>query len=115
MWTRSFEMQGKRIALVFSLLIAATTCVLLAQTAAEQQARSSQQAAENAQRQEVDDARHMADGLNAFENGDFTSAKASFRNVLASRKGEAQGWLNKIAQYEQAMSDGQQAEAQKNY
>jgi hypothetical protein len=81
----------------------------------EQQARSNQQATENAQRQEADDARHMSEGLNAFESGDFNTAKAAFRNVLATRRGEAQGWLNKISQYEQAMSDGQQAEAQRNY
>ena len=83
--------------------------------ALEQQARSNQQATENAQRQDADDAKHMADGLNAFENGDFNGAKAAFSHVLASRKGEAQGWLNKISQYEQAMNEGQQAEAQRNY
>jgi len=81
----------------------------------EQQAKSNQQAAESAQRQEADDARHLSEGLNAFEGGDFNTAKAAFRNVLASRRGEAQGWLNKISQYEQAMSEGQQAEAQQNY
>ena len=83
--------------------------------ALEQQARNNQQATENAQRQEADDNRHMVDGLNAFESGDFGTAKASFRNVLGTRKGEAQGWLNKISQYEQAMNEAQQAEAQKNY
>jgi hypothetical protein len=83
--------------------------------ALEQQARNNQQAAENTQHQEADDARHMADGLNAFENGDFNTARASFSRVLGTRKGEAQSWLNKIVQYEQAMNDGQQAEAQKNY
>jgi len=81
----------------------------------EQQAKNNQQAAENAQRQEADDAKHMADGLNAFENGDFNSAKSAFGHVLASRKAEAQGWANKINQYEQAMNEGQQAEAQRNY
>lgn len=81
----------------------------------EQQARNNQQAADNAQRQEADDNKHMVDGLNAFESGDFGTAKASFRNVLGTRKGEAQGWLSKINQYEQAMNEAQQAEAQKNY
>src|SRR5436190_2190027 len=83
--------------------------------ALEQQAKNNQQAAENAQRQEADDAKHIADGLNAFENGDFNAARGAFSHVLTSRKGEALGWLNKIAQYEQAMNEGQQAEAQKNY
>lgn len=81
----------------------------------EQQARNNQQTADNAQRQEADDNKHMVDGLNAFEGGDFATAKTAFRNVLGSRKGEAQGWLNKIGQYEQAMNEAQQAEAQKNY
>jgi len=83
--------------------------------ALEQQAKNNQQATENAQHQDADDAKHMADGLNAFENGDFSIAKASFRNVLANRKSEAQGWINKINQYEQAMNEAQQAESQKNY
>lgn len=81
----------------------------------EQQAKNNQQAVDSAQRQDADDAKHMADGLNAFENGDFPTAKASFRNVLGSKKGDAQSWLNKISQYEQAMNEAQQAEAQKNY
>lgn len=83
--------------------------------ALEQQAKNNQQAVDSAQRQETDDAKHIADGLNAFENGDFATAKSSFRNVQGTKKVEAQGWLNKIAQYEQAMNEAQQAEAQKNY
>jgi tetratricopeptide (TPR) repeat protein len=81
----------------------------------EQQARNNQQAADNAQRQDADDTKHMADGLSAFESGDFATAKSSFRNVQGNKKGDAQNWLNKINQYEQAMNEAQQAEAQKNY
>jgi len=81
----------------------------------EQQARNNAQAAENAKKQEAEDLQHLVDGQTAFDGGDFGSAKGQLSKIQGTRKVDAQAILIKIAQYEQAMSDAQQAEAKKNY
>jgi hypothetical protein len=83
--------------------------------ATEQQAKNNAQAAENAKKQEADDLQHLVDGQTAFDGGDFGTAKGQLSKIQGARKVDAVAILNKIAQYEQAMSDAQQAEAKKNY
>ncbi len=54
-------------------------------------------------------------GLQAYNRNDFGSAKSALNQVSGSKAGDAQALLNKIKQYEQAMSQGDQLLGAKNF
>lgn len=51
----------------------------------------------------------------AYNRNDFNTARGLFGQISGSHSGEAQGYLNKIKQYEQAMAEGDTLAASKNY
>ena len=53
--------------------------------------------------------------LQAYNRNDFPTAKSVLPQVNGSKAGDAQALLNKIKQYEQAMAQGDQLAAAKNY
>ncbi|HYX68529.1 MAG TPA: PKD domain-containing protein [Terriglobales bacterium] len=54
-------------------------------------------------------------GLQSYNRNDFQSAKATLGQVTGSKASDAQALLNKIKQYEQAFSQGEQLAGAKNY
>jgi PKD domain len=54
-------------------------------------------------------------GVQAYNRNDFGSAKSALSQVSGSKAGDAQALLNKIKQYEQAMSQGDQLANAKNF
>ena len=54
-------------------------------------------------------------GVQAYGRNDFASAKSALSGVSGSKGGDAQALLNKIKQYEQAMSQGDQLANAKNW
>ena len=55
------------------------------------------------------------EALQAYNRNDFTSAKSGLSQVTGSKGGDAQALLNKIKQYEQAISEGDRLFGSKNY
>jgi len=60
-------------------------------------------------------AQKYEEGLRAYNRNDFAGAKSTLKEVSGSKASEAQALLNKIKQYEQAMSQGDQLAAAKNW
>jgi hypothetical protein len=54
-------------------------------------------------------------GIDAYNRGDFTAAKAQLDGVTGSYQGQAQGYLNKINTYNAKMSEARGYEAAKNF
>ncbi len=54
-------------------------------------------------------------GVQAYQRNEFAGAKSALGGVSGSKEGEARNYLNKIREYEQAMSEGDRLAAAQNY
>ncbi|MGH9669553.1 MAG: hypothetical protein ACRD3A_05505, partial [Terriglobales bacterium] len=54
-------------------------------------------------------------GVQAYQRNDFSAAKSALSGVSGSREGEARNYLNKIREYEQAMSEGDRLASAQNH
>ncbi len=60
-------------------------------------------------------AQRFEQGVQAYQRNDFGGAKSSLGGVSGSKEGEARNYLNKIREYEQAMSEGDRLAAAQNH
>lgn len=84
-------------------------------TARIPQARSQAAAGEETRRLEGAMNAKFDDAVRAFQRNDFNGARGLFSQISGKRQGEARDHLNKIKQYEQAMTEGETLANAKNF
>jgi|GEM_PF-1957888 len=62
-----------------------------------------------------DDTQTFNDGVQAFNRGDFGTAKSVLSQVKGSKAGEAQAYISRVKQYESAMAEGDRLAASGNH
>lgn len=60
-------------------------------------------------------AQRFDQGVQAYQRNDFGAAKSALGGVSGSKEGEAKNYLNKIREYEQAMSEGDRLASARNF
>lgn len=79
------------------------------------QARAAAAQAKNAAAQESAMAQKFDQAVQAYKNNDFATAKALFSQITGNKQGDAQYYLGKMKQYEDAMNDGDRLASAGNY